>query len=190
MPPSVNHYLAYRVIKRGGRSIGMSYKVQSAVDYQEELIKQVQKAVLEQNWKISSDPHVHYYMDCVFYFKYRGCDANNYFKCLADAITMSNCVWIDDSQLCERVQGMFYDAENPRIEIEIRPVEYIGIFKNAAHLEKFEKRCVGCVRYARNCSILAASKIGRIKPEIKDEMCLKYKRRKKDKKEKENETEE
>ena len=47
-------------------------------------------------------------MDCIFYFDRVDKDANNSFKCLADAITDSESVWIDDTQLCERVQGIYF----------------------------------------------------------------------------------
>ena len=59
-------------------------------------------------------------MDCIFYFPRIDMDANNYFKCMADAITDAKTVWIDDVQLCERVQRIFYNTENPRVEITIK----------------------------------------------------------------------
>lgn len=171
--PSVNHYLAYKAIMRGGRPLAISYKTEKAVKYQERFMKIVQQEAKKQGWKYSDNPFQHYYMDCVFYFDRIDCDANNYFKCMADAITMSEVVWPDDNQCCERVQGVFYDVENPRIEITIKPVEYIGIFKDADRLDDFcQTNCVGCIRYKRNCQLLAKAKEGRIQPEIKNDMCL------------------
>lgn len=176
MCPSVNHYLGYRAIMRNGRPLAMNYKTKEATNYQKEFVRTVQKEAIKQKWSISSNPYQHYYMDCWFYFDRVDCDANNYFKCLADAITMSSVVWIDDNQLCERVQGIYYDPENPRIEIIITPVDYIGIFKNADELDAFEKTCVGCTRYKRNCRLLANAKQGRIQTEIQDGKCSGYKR--------------
>ena len=91
---------------------------------------------------------------------------------MADAITDSKLVWIDDKQLCERVQGVYYDKENPRVEITITPVDYRGIFEDAAQLESFiDNNCVGCMRYKKNCRLLSRAKEGRIQPEIHDQMC-------------------
>jgi hypothetical protein len=102
-------------------------------------------------------------------------DANNYFKCLADSITESKCVWIDDTQLCERVQSIFYDSQNPRIEITIYPVEYIGIFENHAQLKEFETTCVQCKKYKNGkCNLLVKAKIGKIQEEINNKRCNKF----------------
>jgi hypothetical protein len=54
-------------------------------------------------------------------------------------------------------------------------VEYIGIFDNAAQFDEFTSRCVGCSRYANNCSVLRRAKEGRIDKEIQDGVCTKYK---------------
>jgi crossover junction endodeoxyribonuclease RusA len=104
-------------------------------------------------------------------------DANNYFKCMADAITDSESVWIDDVQLCERVKGIQYDSNNPRIELEIKPVDYIGIFENVSQLEQFESNCIECAKYNRNCSLLTKAKEGRIQEEILDLKCSKFKQK-------------
>ena len=94
---------------------------------------------------------------------------------MLDAITDSGKIWVDDNVVCERVNGIYYDAENPRVEIQITPVDYIGIFDNISQLEKFESNCIGCSRYKRNCSILQKAKDGKIQAEIQDFTCCKYK---------------
>lgn len=94
-------------------------------------------------------------------------DCNNYFKCMLDAITDSKKVWEDDNVVCERVNGIFYDSANPRIEMIISPVDYIGIFKDLSQLEEFESNCIGCSRYKRNCSILQKAKEGEIQVKFK-----------------------
>ena len=114
-------------------------------------------------------------MDVVFYFPRVDMDANNYFKCLADAITDTELVWIDDTQLCERVMGIYYDNKNPRMEIEIKPVNYKGIFPNQNTYEEFVCKCETCKRYKRNCSILTKSIEGRITEDIENLECQKYK---------------
>ena len=160
---------------KGGKPMAMSYKKPEAIKYQKDFAEYVKKEVKKQGWIKSDNKFQHYYMDCIFYFDRVDKDANNSFKCLADAITDSGVVWIDDTQLCERVQGIYYDSENPRIEIIIHEVDYIGVFDNASQLEQFESRCIGCNRYKRNCSILKKAKEGRVQEEIIELKCSKYK---------------
>ncbi len=153
----------------------MSYKTPEAKKYQKDFTNYVKEQVKLQEWIKSENKSQHYYMDCYFYFPRTDMDANNYFKCMADAITDSESVWIDDVQLCERVQRIFYSSENPRIEIEIKPVDYIGIFKDISQLEEFESNCIVCTRYNRNCSLLLKAKEGKIQEEIHDFKCSKFK---------------
>lgn len=178
IPPSVNHYLSYRAIIRNGKPLSVSYKTAEAVKYQYAFSEYVKEEVEKQGWELSDNPSQHYYMDCKFFFPRSDMDCNNYFKCMADAITDSHAVWIDDNQLCERIKGIWYDRENPRIELEIHPVDYIGVFENASQLQEFESNCVSCTRYKRNCSLLCNAKKGVVQSDIKDCVCLKYKQKK------------
>ena len=61
IPPSVNHYLSYRAIMRGGKPLAMSYKTREAVKYQQEFIKYVRKEVFAQKWHPNLDKNQHYY---------------------------------------------------------------------------------------------------------------------------------
>ena len=178
IPPSVNHYLAYRVVTKNKRPMAMSYKTTEAKKYQAYMIDYVKQEVEKQNWIMSDNKSQHYYMDVIFYFPRADMDANNYFKCLADAITDTQSVWIDDTQLCERVQGIFYDTENPRLEITIKPVSYIGVFQTKEIYEKFCSKCETCQRFKRNCSLLKKAKEGKISLEIQNDICSKYKTKK------------
>ena len=181
IPPSVNHYLAYRAIIKNGKPMAMSYKTSDAIKYQKEFVAYVKKECLNQGWIKSDNKFQHYYMDCTFYFPRIDMDGNNYFKCMADALTDSNSVWIDDTQLCERIQAIYYTSENPRIELTIKEVDYIGIFDNVSQLDNFKTNCIQCVRYKQgNCSIYNKAVEGRIQEEIQDCICLKYKQNKKD----------
>ena len=155
--------------------MAMSYKTSEATKYQKEFTKYVQEQVKLQNWIKSDNKFQHYYMDCIFNFPRIDMDANNYFKCMADSITDSESVWIDDVQLCERVQRIYYNSTNPRIELTIKAVDYIGIFDDISQLEEFESNCIGCTKYNRNCSLLNKAKEGRIQEEIQDYKCTKYK---------------
>lgn len=175
IPPSVNHYLAYRAIIKNGKPMAMSYKTPDAVAYQKAFTKYVAEECARQGWTHAPDPRQHFYVDTVFYFPKTDLDCNNYFKCMLDAITDAGTVWVDDNTVCERVMAIYYDSANPRIEITISPVDYIGIFEDRAHLEEFQSRCVGCTRYTRNCSILRKAIEGRIQEEITGGICSRYK---------------
>ena len=174
IPPSVNHYLSYRAIIRNGKPLAMSYKTREAEKYQQDFIKYVRHEVFKQRWHPSRDKYQHYYVDAVFYFPRIDMDANNYWKVMFDAITETGLIWVDDNTACERVQRICYDAENPRIEMVIHPVDYIGVFDNAPQAEAFETVCFGCKRYSRNCSLLANAKKGKEQKEIRDGACSKY----------------
>lgn len=177
IPPSVNHYLGWRAMIKGGKPIVMSYKKAGAKKYQKEFIEYIIEEVKKQGWVMSDNKFQHYYVDAIFYFPRIDQDANNCWKCMLDAISDSKCVWIDDTQACERVKAIYYDGENPRIELEIYKVDYIGIFKNRAMLEGFESNCVQCNRYRKGrCSLLVKSKEGRIQKEIINGICQKYKK--------------
>ena len=173
IPPSVNHYLSYRAIMRGGKPVAMSYKTREATRYQQDFIRYVRQQVFAQKWRPLRDKYQHYYVDAVFYFPRVDMDANNYWKCMFDAITETGLIWVDDNVACERVQKICYDSKDPRIDLTIYPVDYVGIFDNVPQMEAFESICVGCSRYKRNCSILANAKQGKYQEDIKDGVCLK-----------------
>ena len=175
IPLSVNHYLGTRAILKNGKPMAMVYETGEAKKYKKEFGKYIKEQVDIQNWEMSNDKTRHIYCDCVFYFDRTDKDCNNYFKLLLDSITESECVWVDDNVVCERVNRIYYDSKEPRIEITIYPVEYIGIFNNQEQLCEFENKCKSCKRYLRNCSILNKAKEGRIQEEINFELvCSKY----------------
>lgn len=174
LPPSCNHYLAYRAIVKNGKPMAMSYKTQEATKYQNNFAKYVKEEVKKQSYDLVPNIMQHFYIDAIFYFDRTDKDPNNYFKCMLDAITDTGLVWIDDNVTCERVQRIYYDSENPRIELIIYPVDYIGVFDNASQLDEFKSRCIGCKRYKRNCSLLKKAIEGRIQKEIHDNKCEKY----------------
>lgn len=175
IPPSVNHYLAYRAIIKNGKPMAVSYNTSEAVKFKKNFAEYVCKEIDSQEWNYDPNTKQHFYVDAVFYFPRIDMDANNYWKVLLDSISETKKIWIDDNVVCERVQAIYYDSDNPRIELEIYPVDYIGVFKDASQLEHFESDCIGCSRYTRNCSILQGAKEGRIQESIKGGECIKRK---------------
>ena len=175
IPLSVNHYLGTRAVLKNGKPMAMVYETGDAKKYKKEFKKYILEQIKEQKWNIPVTKTQHFYCDCVFYFDRVDKDCNNYFKLLLDSITESEAIWADDNVVCERVNRIYYDSYNPRIEIEIYPVDYVGIFDNLEQLDRFENRCKSCKRYSRNCSILNRAKEGRIQEDIQNFVCSKYK---------------
>lgn len=167
---------------KNGKAMSMSYKTQAAMKYREDFANYVANEVMKQNWDLIPNRWQHFYVDTVFYFEKTHQDCNNYFKVMLDAITDTKKIWLDDDVVCERVQRIYYDSANPRVEIIIRPVNYIGVFDSEEHLDNFVSRCVECTRYKSNCSILRKAKEGRTQEEIQDGTCAKFRRVKGDSK--------
>lgn len=181
VPPSVNHYLAYRAtIGKGGKPMAMSYCTADAKKYRKQFAEYVVEECERQGWGLVPNEWQHFYMDAWFYFPRIDMDANNYWKVAIDAITDTQKIWIDDNVVCERVQRVQYDTDNPRVEFVIKPVDYIGIFENAEQLDTFiDSNCIGCKGFKRNCSILNKAIDGKIQDCIDGECCWKYSESKK-----------
>lgn len=170
--------MAYRVISKNGKPTAMSYKTEAAQKYKAEFAEYVRSEIIKQSWSMEPNHTQHFYVDATFYFPRTNMDCNNYWKVMLDAITDTKKIWLDDNVVCERVRRIFYDSEDPRIELNIHPVEYIGIFDNAQQLERFVSNCAGCIRQNKNCSILRKAMEGRIQSEVCGLACTKYKQRK------------
>ncbi len=174
MPPSVNHYTAHRAIIKNGKPLGIVYKTKEAVAYQTAFKKRVASEVKKQGWETDLENPRHFYVDAVFYMDKKHKDCNNLWKCLLDAITETQLVWKDDDIVCERVNKIVYDSENPRVELYVRYVDYVGIFDTEEQLDNFKNNnCIACKRYKRNCTLLRNAIEGRIQEEIDGHNCVK-----------------
>lgn len=177
IPLSVNHYLKPKLIyMSNGKARVVMYETAEAKRYKKQFATYTRNQVQKQGWKISDNKYQHIYCDCVFYFDRIDKDCNNYFKLLLDAITESEVVWADDNIVCERVNAIYYDSKNPRIELNIYPTDYTGVFDNQLMLETFTKKCESCSRYRKGrCSLLLSAQQGRIQDEITNGICDAYK---------------
>jgi Holliday junction resolvase RusA-like endonuclease len=165
------------MVNKGQKQIPMisMYETAEAKKYKKDFTKYVLEQAHKQSWNLIPNKYQHFYVDCIFYFDRIDKDANNYFKIMLDAITDTQKIWVDDNTALERVNRVYYDSKNPRIEIEIYPVDYIGIFDTIGIFETFKNKCETCSRYKRNCSILAKAIDGKIQEEIVDNICSEYK---------------
>ena len=179
IPVSVNHYIKPRtfITWKGNTPIAnvTMYETADAKAYKKKFQKYVEEQIKLQGYSLTPNKTQHFYIDCVFYFERTDQDPNNYFKLPLDAITETQLIWLDDNTTCERVNAIYYDSDNPRIEISIKPVDYIGIFPTVNHLNEFKDKCSTCTRSKRNCSILNKAIEGRIQEEISNGVCNKYK---------------
>lgn len=176
MPVSVNHYIQPRAFVMRGKAKITLYETVEAKEFKQEFIRYVNEQVEKQDFQPSTNKFQHYYVECDFYFPRTHMDANNHWKILLDAITESKAVWMDDSQVCERVNKILYDAKNPRIEMCIFPVTYVGIFPDRQTADTFREKCVSCNRYRNGrCSILLKAFECRVQEEITGSTCTKYK---------------
>lgn len=173
---SVNHYMNYRVVKKGKFHTVMAYKPTKTKNFEKEFAAYIKEEMSKQGWvKPPKDKFI--IMDTVFYFPRVDMDAQNYFKSPCDIMTQEG-IWEDDNKVLERVNRIYYDSKNPRIEIEIYIADFIGIFDTAEEYSEFKNICETCKRFKRNCSIHNKTLESRIQDEVVREkekwVCLKF----------------
>ena len=174
IPVSVNHYIKPRAFIAHGKPQVTLYETAEAKKYKKDFIKYIQEQVKLQGWDLIPNKTQHFYVDCVFYFDRIDKDANNYFKLLLDSITETQLIWLDDNVSLERVNAIYYDSKNPRIEITIYPVDYVGIFPTINQLEVFTTNCIQCQKYKEGkCGILNKAIRGKIQDEVQNLVCNK-----------------
>lgn len=161
MPPSVNHYAKHRAYIKNGKPMAVVYETKEAKDYKKEMKSLVEAAISGQKWDLPVNSTQHFYVDAYYYFDRIDKDASNYEKCLCDAITETQKIWKDDNVVLYRVQRIQYDTKDPRIELYIKPVSYVGIFDTEEDYGEMIKTCQACKKYDR-CRIIEKAKEGRI----------------------------
>lgn len=110
IPVSVNEYLKPHMIHKG-RGMVVMYETAAAKAYKAAFISYIQEEAKKQNFQKIENTSQHCYVDVGIYFPRKRMDANNHWKIMLDAITESKAVWMDDSQVCERVKFIRYDSK-------------------------------------------------------------------------------
>lgn len=77
-----------------------------------------------QQWDYELILERYLYLDTYIYMNRLGRDDNNIYKLLNESL--EKIVYDNDSRIL--TQKILIDTENPRVEVSLRPVEYIGIF--------------------------------------------------------------
>jgi Holliday junction resolvase RusA-like endonuclease len=159
---SVNHYMNYRVAGK----IVMAYKPKATKDFEKKFGKYVKEQAKNQGWIMPSKGKF-VIIDAIFYFPRIDMDCNNYWKVMFDTITETQCVWEDDNITRERVNDIYYDSKNPRIELILSVSDRTGIFNNDNDYEEFKSKCNNCSRFKEGkCSIHKKALESRIQDEI------------------------
>ena len=172
---SVNHYMNYRTQGK----IVMAYKPIKTKNFEKNLSKYIKEELEKQGW-IKPAKGKFIIMDTIFYFPRTDMDAQNYFKSLCDVMTTAG-IWEDDNIVMERVNRIYYNNKNPRIEIEVYESDFIGIFDNEEEYLNFKNICDSCKRFkSSRCSIYKKVLESRIQDDVirNDNVwkCLKYKK--------------
>lgn len=168
----VNQY-TWNAIKKMRVPTGAKVMSSQGEKVKKQIQEQATKQLSKQMWDYEFTKDHYIFMDAIIYFNRLGRDDNNIYKLNNDAL--EKIVYDNDSRVLTRTQRIYYDKENPRIELTFSRVNYIGIFDNQNELNDFEDKCKTCMRYKNNCSILVAAKESRIQEEINGKTCLKYK---------------
>jgi Holliday junction resolvase RusA-like endonuclease len=179
--PSNNHYLNYRIVRKGKRQYVQPYQTEEYLNYQKIVIPYLKKLINKNKWEMI-DEFKHFYLDLYIYFPNTNRDSSNQFKTLQD--TCNNILWYDDKIILGRVMRTYYTYNldsPPRIECELYPVEYVGIFKSNNEFNNFTKRCETCSKWRDgNCGFYVKYLQYKILKEfdVKKRECLQYNKKK------------
>jgi len=180
--PSVNHSYKPRAFIANGVPMVTIYKTSEAKLYQKEAANTIRNAIKEQNWELKPyDKNLFVIVEAVVHFPRIDMDVNNLWKVLLDSVRDSEMVVPDDNKILEKAVRVYYNTENPRIELSIYYAPYVGVFDNEEQYIEFRnKNCDKCSRQNRNCSIHNKAIESRFQQEINlaDLECSKFKLKK------------
>lgn len=176
VPPSVNRYLNYRVQRsKYGKYFVQAYKSDESIKFENVLKKIIEDEIIKQHW-VKPDKDKYVIVEATFYFSRLHTDASNHWKLPLDVLK-SGGAYYDDSKVVERVNRIYIDKENPRIEFTIYEAPFIGVFNDEAEFELFKNsNCILCSKNINTCGVLKRALENKIlHDEIKDNECKKIK---------------
>lgn len=165
LPPSVNDYLGYKVLWKRGRAVVFPYKKQKALDFMNLVAKKLATFVDNGEWKLT-DKNTYVICEVDVFLNKKRRDSDNLFKVLLDSINETEGLIYDDSLIIPRVRNVVIDVNNPRLEVELKVADKVGIFTSQEYKLFIENNCEKCSRYKRNCSLLKACIENKIKDEV------------------------
>lgn len=178
LPPSVNHLY-------GRNKFGSVYLKKEGKLYKEKMIKRIKEEVKNQQWVKCEGEYL--FLNEVVFMNKKGRDSDNLKKLMQDCITESGVVWTDDTYCLPKTNRIYIDKNSPRVEIDLTPSGFVGIFNNKTEHDRFIKDfCNNCKKGDKigergGCSIYKNIMDNRITDDIKidfstgDKSCLKVK---------------
>jgi Holliday junction resolvase RusA-like endonuclease len=181
LPISVNalYVLQYAYNKKYRKNMPTGRKILSEAGRvnKKEIQKSASSQMRNQHWNLEITKNHFIYQDIDVYFNRKNRDSDNILKLLNDSL--QGLIFHNDSKVLTRVQRVYYDYGNPRIECTYSVCEWLGIFDENIEYETFLDRCHSCKHYRDNrCSILTDSVQGTIREEVEDKVCKKYVKKK------------
>ena len=184
VPTSINalyiNQFAYNPKTRKREMTGAKILSKQGEKRKAEIAQAAKEQLQNQEWDYEWTKQNYVYQDAVIHFARRGSDDNNIYKLLND--TLEGIVYDNDSRVLVRTQRIVYDSSNPRVEVTITPVDFVGIFENQDKAVEFQSNCMSCTRYLNGrCSILVDSLAGTVREEvgsIYEPKCVSYKEKK------------
>jgi Holliday junction resolvase RusA-like endonuclease len=177
LPISVNalYQMQYAYSKKYRQNMPTGRKILSDAGRikKKEIIKSATAQMRNQEWNLEITKNHFIYQDIHVYFNRKNRDSDNILKLLNDSL--QGIVFHNDSKVLTRVQRIYYDHSNPRVECAYSVCEWLGIFDNIGEYDKFLSQCHSCKHYRDNrCSILTDSVQGVIRQEVVNQVCQKY----------------
>lgn len=179
LPVTLNNYTKSRVIYVNNKPMPSVYETTDAKRFKKYFKKLLEGTIANSNWNNDEEHRDKFYIvEATWYFEKQNRDSNNMWKIMLDAVTETGLIWTDDRQVIERTSRIYYDTANPRVEIDVREAEWIGIFDTPSHLDDFMmNNCDRCSKDISHCSILNGALESRITEDInmEDWTCNKFK---------------
>lgn len=147
IPPSVNKYLDKHIRKNGRRYAQLGFeKSKETLIYENHMRNVFYNLKKEKDW-VTPDNTKFFEVNLKYYMHKKGTDPDNTLKLLLDNM-VHNDIIPTDSQVLVKMHELFIDSKNPRIEVELKVLDKIGVFKDSTQLTEFKiKNCYKCKRY-------------------------------------------
>lgn len=147
IPPSVNSYLDKSIEKRGRGYSQIGFKKShDTLVYENHMRNLYHKLKKSVNWETPNKDKF-FTVDLIYYMHRKEVDPDNTLKLLLDTM-VHNGILPTDSQVLVRMNELYIDSKNPRIEVELNVMDKIGVFRDETHKKEFMiKNCHKCKKH-------------------------------------------
>lgn len=168
LPLTLNKYTSARVIYVNGKPMASVYETTNAKKFKKYFSKLVEESIGNSDWDGDTEHRDKFYtVKATWYFEKQNRDSNNMWKIMLDAVTETGLIWTDDRQVIEQTMRIYYEVENPRVELDIAEAKWIGIFDSSSHQSEFVfDNCDKCSKDKQHCSIYKGALESRITEDI------------------------